>query len=89
MSEIWDALSFQAGPVSHQFINAVHGVATGEIPAIIVRGAHPKENCRQLLHRLFERKLFVGYERYGRGREDQSEIERFDLGTSHGNLGND
>ena len=88
VSEAWNALSFQAEPVSSEFVNAIYGVATGEIPAIIVRGAYTKENCRVLLQRLFDRKLFIGFEKYGRGADGKSEIERFDLGTSLGNLAN-
>ena len=63
MSESWNALSFQVKPVSSEFANAIHGVAIGDIPAIIVRGAYTKENCQVLLQSLFDRKLFVGFEK--------------------------
>jgi hypothetical protein len=86
--ETWNALSFQTAPVSHEYVNAIHSVATGDIPAIVVRGAYSEENCRLLLQRLFDRKLFVGFEEYGRGGNGRSKIERFDLGTSLGNLAN-
>ena len=43
MSESWNALSFQVKPVSSEFANAIHGVAIGDIPAIIVRGAYTNE----------------------------------------------
>ena len=88
MLETWNALSFQTAPVSHEYVNAIHSVATGDIPAIVVRGAYSEENCRLLLQRLFDRKLFVGFEEYGRGGNGRSKIERFDLGTSLGNLAN-
>ena len=88
MSESWNALSFQAEPVSSEFVNAIHGVSIGDIPAIIVRGAYTNENCRVLIQCLFDRKLFFGFEKYGRGSDGESEIERFDLGTSLGNLAN-
>ena len=65
MSESWNALSFQAEPVSSEFVNAIHGVSIGDIPAIIVRGAYTNENCRVLIQCLFDRKLFFGFEKYG------------------------
>jgi len=88
LSESWNALSFQVKPVSSEFSNAIHGVAIGDIPAIIVRGAYTNEQCRVLIQCLFDRKLFSGFEKYGRGSDGESEIERFDLGTSLGNLAN-
>ena len=60
MSESWNALSFRAEPVSSKFANAIHDVAIGDIPAIIVRGAYTDDNCRTLLQSLFDRKLFLG-----------------------------
>ena len=88
MSQSWDALSFQAESVIGEFVNAIHGIAIGDIPAVIVRGAYTNENCRILVRRLFDRKLFFGFEEYGRDSDGESEIERFDLGTSLGNLAN-
>ena len=44
--------------------------------------------CRALIQCLFDRKLFFGFEEYGQGSDGESEIERFDLGTSLGNLAN-
>ena len=59
MSQSWDALSFQAESVIGEFVNAIHSIAIGDIPAIIVRGAYTNENCRILVQRLFDRKLFL------------------------------
>ena len=68
-------------------IDAVHAVATSEVPAAIVRGACSEEECRSLLERLFERKLFMGYEEHGKDLAGTSPIERFDIGASLGNFG--
>ena len=67
MSESWTALSFRAELVSSEFANAIHRVAIGDIPAIIVRGAYTNEHCRMLVQYLFDRKLFFGLEEHGRG----------------------
>ena len=84
----WTALelSADAGPAG---IDAIHAVATGDIPAVVVRGAYADEQCCALLRRLFDRKLFVGYEQHSRNLTGRSPIERFDIGTSLGNLGGD
>ena len=68
-------------------LDAVHAVATSAAPAAIVRGACSENECRELLSRLFERKLFVGYEEHGRNLTGKSPVERFDIGTSLGNFG--
>ena len=68
-------------------IDAVHAVATSEVPAAIVRGACSEEECRSLLERLFERRLFMGYEEHGKDLAGKSPIERFDIGASLGNFG--
>ena len=85
----WTPIELRMAQLGEAGIDAVHAVATSEVPAAIVRGAYPARECRALLARLFERKLFVGYEEHGKGVTGKSPVERFDIGASLGNFGGD
>ena len=92
MAGEWKAIEFRADEVPEtgaSGIDAVHAVATSEVPAAIVRGACSGDECRALLARLFDRKLFMGYEEHGKDLTGTSPIERFDIGASLGNFGSD
>ncbi len=89
MLDTWDPLTIQTAENDREASDCIHALATGEIPAIIVRGAYGEQNCITLLDRLFERKLFVGFEEFGRGVQGKSKVERFDIGSSLGNLASD
>ena len=88
----WKPIEFRAEEVPEAGsagIDAVHAVATSEVPAAIVRGACSEAECRTLLARLFDHKLFMGYEEHGKSITGKSPIERFDIGASLGNSGGD
>ena len=90
MKDEWIPIEFRAEEVTEAEaagIDAVRAVATSEVPAAIVRGACSENECRALLERLFERKLFMGYEEHGKHLTGKSPIERFDIGASLGNFG--
>ena len=92
MNNEWTPIEFRAEEVAEAEaagIDAVHAVATSEVPAAIVRGACSEDQCRALLERLFARKLFMGYEEHGKNLTGKSPIERFDIGASLGNFGGD
>ncbi|MBI2191305.1 MAG: hypothetical protein HYU36_04905 [Planctomycetes bacterium] len=63
-------------------------LARGEVPALVLRGAYPADQCRQLVARLYDRGLAPGLPRPGDLIPDRPKIERVDVGTSLGNLGN-
>ena len=88
MNKEWKPLILDTESVTTGHGNAIHQLAKVDIPAVIVRHAYPETSCQVLLDRLFERQLFEGFEEYGSSNMESSKIERFDLGTSLGNLFN-
>ena len=86
MDKEWNPVILDPESVTTDCGNAIHRLAAGDVPAIIVRRAYPEDACQKLLGRLFERQLFEGFEEFGRSNMESSKIERFDLGTSLGNL---
>ena len=56
MSNEWQALDLHGEDVGEQGANAIHAVATSDIPAAMARGAYPADTCRELIQRLFERR---------------------------------
>jgi hypothetical protein len=61
-----------------------YAMRVGEIPAVIVRGAMPSDDCKALVHRFHDRGLI--YDPHHRG--DGTPV-RVDIGTSFGRYAND
>ena len=86
MNKEWKPLILDTESVTTGHGNAIHQLAKGDIPAVIVRHAYPEQSCQALLERLFKRQLFEGFAGCQSSNIASSKIERFDLGTSLGNL---
>lgn len=82
MDKEWKPVILDPESVTTDCGNAIHRLATGDVPAIIVRRAYPEEACQKLLDRLFERQLFEGFEEFGRSNMESSIIERLTSGQA-------
>lgn len=83
----WEPLVFTPEEISGVSDNHVETLAQGNIPAIIIRGAYPQEQCRQLVERFYERGLVEGLPKPGEQIPEKPDFERVDIGTSLAKLG--
>lgn len=87
MPDAWLPLEADAETIARQHAQPLKALADGDVPAFILRGAYPAEDCRALMKRFDERGYF---DRDTVGKESQlSGGPYLDLGTSLGRVGKD
>ena len=83
----WAPLEANAETIAHRFIEPLMTLADGTVPAFVMRGAYPEEDCSELVQRFKTRGYFS---RDTVGVESQlSGGSYLDLGTSLGRMGAD
>ena len=70
-----------------QCSNPIDELAQGRVPAILIRGAYPKEDGERLIQQFYDQDLVPGLPQPGERIEGKGSFERRDIGTSLGNLG--
>ncbi|MCC7204827.1 MAG: hypothetical protein IT441_07085 [Phycisphaeraceae bacterium] len=82
----WEPLGPDVQAALRQNHNPMQALADGDIPAVVLRGIYPSEQCRRLVARFYERDLVPGLPRPGESIAGKIGFERVDVGTSLGNL---
>lgn len=84
----WTPLESSLEEMLRQCADPMAALASGDVPALILRNVYPQEHCRRLVERFYERGLVPGLPKPGELVPERPNIERVDIGTSLGNLGN-
>jgi hypothetical protein len=87
MNSPWLPLEGSVDSVLASSGNPIGALVRGEVPAIVLRGAYPPADGRRLVSRFYDRDLVPGLPRPGETIEARGDIERVDVGTSLGNIG--
>lgn len=87
--QMWQSLEGSTALVLEGNKNPIASLIRGDVPAVIIRGAFATEDCRKLVARFYKRNLVPGLPKPGELIEGRRDIERVDVGTSLGNIGDD